>query len=75
MSALLDMDGLAARLNVSRSWVRSKVTAREIPFTKIGRHVRFTEEHVAAIVASGEQAVSTAPVFLRRLPTRGRRTA
>lgn len=59
MSApLLDIDGLAEHLGVKRTWVRDQVTARRIPFTKIGRHVRFTEEHIAAIVAAGEQKVS-----------------
>lgn len=61
MAPLLDMDQLAAHLGVKRSWVKDKVAARQIPFTKVGKHVRFTEEHVAQIVAMGEQSAITTP--------------
>lgn len=54
---LLDIDGLAEYLGVPRSWVRDKITARALPHTRIGRHVRFAPEHVAAIVAEGEEPV------------------
>ena len=59
---LLDIDGLAEYLRVPRSWVRDKVTARAIPHTRIGRHVRFAPEHVAAIVAAGEEPVLNGPL-------------
>lgn len=55
------MDQLAELLNVERSWVRDKVAARAIPFTKVGKHVRFAPHHIAAIIAAGEQPVATAP--------------
>lgn len=58
MEHLLDITGLAEFLGVRRTWVRDQVTARAIPFTKIGRHVRFTEDHVRQIVAAGEQKVA-----------------
>lgn len=46
----------AAELNVPERWLRDKVTARAVPFTRLGKHVRFTEAHLAQIVAAGEQA-------------------
>lgn len=55
MAPLLDIAGLAEHLGVPRTWVRDKVTARQIPFTLIGRHVRFTEDHLAQIITAGEQ--------------------
>lgn len=64
MSTLMDIDGLAARLGVTRSWVRNAVSARRIPHTRVGRHVRFSEEHFAAIVAAGETPVADMPTRL-----------
>jgi excisionase family DNA binding protein len=46
---------------VPEGWLRKKVSAGEIPFTRPGRHVRFTDEHLEAIVANGEQGVSNVP--------------
>lgn len=56
--ALLDAHGLAERLNVPFTWVRDKITARAIPITWIGRHARFTEADVDALLAIGQ---STTP--------------
>lgn len=73
---LRDIDGAAEWLGVSSWWVRQKVTAREIPFTKVGKHVRFTEEHLQAIVAAGEQhPIVTPHAAVIRIPTRSRRIA
>lgn len=73
---LLDIDQAAQWLGVHRSWVRDKVTARAIPFTFVGRHVRFAQEHLAAIVAAGEQLPVAAPsAVVIRIPTHRRRTA
>lgn len=58
MDKLLDIDGLAEYLGVPRTWVRDQVTARAIPFTRIGRHTRFTQEHIDQIIAAGEQKVA-----------------
>lgn len=71
---LLSIPEAAEVLNVPVSWLRDKVTARQVPHTRIGRHVRFTAEHLAAIVAAGEQQVrARPPVQLRIAPTgRGR---
>jgi excisionase family DNA binding protein len=45
----------AVVLNVPENWLRKKVTARAVPFTLIGRHVRFTSAHLDDIIAAGEQ--------------------
>lgn len=68
MAPLMTIKDLAARLNVPESWVRDKVTAEQIPFTRIGRHVRFTEQHLAEIVAEGERR-PTPPRRLAAVPT------
>lgn len=57
-------------LGIPPSTLRDKVTARLVPHTRIGRHVRFTEEHLAAIIAAGEQPVITVPVRFRLVGTR-----
>lgn len=62
---LLDIDGLAEHLGVPRTWVRDKVSARQIPFTKIGRHVRFTPDHVRQIEAAGETPALSGPFATR----------
>ncbi len=54
---LMTIDDLARRLKVKRSWVRDAVTARRIPCTRVGRHVRFSEEDYQAIKAAGQQPV------------------
>lgn len=66
----LDIDGLAAELGVPRTWVRDKVTARAIPHHRYGRHVRFTDEDVAAI-----RQASAAPVAKPVSPLRSVRAA
>jgi excisionase family DNA binding protein len=45
----------AAYLNIPQTTLRDYVTQRLVPFTRIGRHIRFTPEHLAAIIAAGEQ--------------------
>lgn len=61
MERWLDIDGLADLLGVSRSWVRDKVTARELPHHRPGRHVRFTPEDVEAIAALTSEPVRAEP--------------
>jgi excisionase family DNA binding protein len=75
MQPLLDIDQLAALLNVERSWVRDKVAARAIPFTKVGKHVRFAEHHVTEIIAAGEQPVAKAPTRLQVVAIRSPQAA
>jgi excisionase family DNA binding protein len=51
---LLTIDEAARRLNVPRSWLRDRVTAGQVPHTRLGRHVRFAPEHLAQIISEGE---------------------
>jgi excisionase family DNA binding protein len=43
-------------LNVPYSWLRVRVTERKVPHVRIGKHVRFTEQHLEKIIAMGEIA-------------------
>jgi excisionase family DNA binding protein len=42
-------------LQVSPSWLRKKATARAVPCTFIGKHLRFSPADLATIIAAGEQ--------------------
>jgi excisionase family DNA binding protein len=53
---LYTADQAAAFLQVSPSWLRKKATARAIPCTFIGKHLRFSSSDLAAIVAAGAYA-------------------
>lgn len=55
-------------LQVRESWLRKKATARVVPCTFLGKHLRFSEDDIEAIVAAGE----TPPVRSLSLK-RGRR--
>lgn len=61
MEDLLDIAGAAIKLNVPKSWLEDKVKARAVPFTKLGKHVRFAEHHLKQIVANGEEPVAKVP--------------
>jgi hypothetical protein len=50
---LYDIAEAADALNVPFSWLQDKVTARQVPNTRLGKHLRFTEGHLAQIVAEG----------------------
>jgi excisionase family DNA binding protein len=69
---LLTFADAAAILNVPESWLRKKAAAREVPFTRLGRHVRFTDDHLRAIVEQGEQRAPLAMPF-RATSRRARR--
>lgn len=43
----------AAMLQVRESWLRKKESARAIPCTFIGKHLRFSDQDIAAIIAAG----------------------
>lgn len=60
MMRLYSITEAAELLNVPRTWLRDKVTAREVPHTRLGRHVRFTEAHLVDIVAAGERRTGPA---------------
>jgi predicted DNA-binding transcriptional regulator AlpA len=53
-SGLINAAELALFLGVSTAWVRKGVLQRTLPFTKLGRNVRFTPVQVAWILAEGE---------------------
>jgi excisionase family DNA binding protein len=55
---LLGFEGAAAELDISESTLRHLVAARRVPFTKIGRQVKFSEEHLEEIVRIGEHRPS-----------------
>ncbi|MEJ7744999.1 MAG: helix-turn-helix domain-containing protein [Nocardioidaceae bacterium] len=59
---LYTIDQAATYLGVPRGWVEAKARERAIPHTRIGKHVRFTIEHLQQIVKAGEQ-----PIFLQPL--------
>ena len=52
---LLTIAEAAVVLNVPENWLRKKVTAGEVPHTRLGRHVRFTDAHLDQIIDNGEQ--------------------
>jgi excisionase family DNA binding protein len=71
---LRDIAEAAAWLSVSPSWLQKRVSARLVPHTRIGKHVRFTQDHLDQIVAEGETPVIEPPSYLSlRIPSRGRR--
>jgi excisionase family DNA binding protein len=43
----------AALLQVNPSWLRKKATARTIPCTFVGKHLRFSHTDLEVIIASG----------------------
>ncbi|MFI6320997.1 helix-turn-helix domain-containing protein [Nonomuraea sp. NPDC050556] len=45
----------AERLNVPESWLREKVAKRQIPHTRLGKHVRFTEDDLEEILRAARQ--------------------
>ncbi len=51
---LLTVAELAGYLNVSVAWVRKGVLERTLPFTKLGKNIRFTHEQVEQILTAGE---------------------
>lgn len=61
MDKPLDIPGLAEFLGVSESWIYKRAAARLIPHSRVAGQIRFTEEHVQQILASGEQPLTAAP--------------
>lgn len=47
----------AERLCMSYAWLRKKVAAREVPYVRLGRSVRFTETHLREIIKANTQPV------------------
>jgi len=40
-------------LSIRESWLRDKAAARAIPCTFVGKHLRFSDDDIAQIVAAG----------------------
>lgn len=57
---LLTIQEAAEYLNVPIRWVEDAVQQRRIRCTRIGKHVRFTAEHLTGLIEAGEQP-ATAP--------------
>jgi excisionase family DNA binding protein len=66
----------AILLNVPEGWLRKKVTAVLVPHTRLGKHVRFTADHLRRIVTDGtvEPPVSATTAH-RGLSPRARRAS
>jgi excisionase family DNA binding protein len=73
MMPLYTISEAAEMLHVPFSWLRDKVTAGQVPHTRLGRHVRFTEAHLTEIVAAGERPVAVAAAAPTTLTGRRRR--
>lgn len=62
MSQLHTPAEAAEILRVRESWLRTKAAARAIPCTFLGKHLRFSDEDIAQIMAEGARK----PVTRRR---------
>lgn len=63
---LLTFAEAAERLSVPESWLKNRVAARQVPHTRLGKHVRFTEAQLDQIVAEAANG-PTDPTPRRRL--------
>lgn len=51
---LFTISEAAVLLHVPEGWLRKKVSAQCVPHTRLGKHVRFTRDHLEQIVMAGE---------------------
>ena len=51
---------------IRESWLRAKATARAIPCTFIGKHLRFSDDDIAQIMAEGARQPVTRARGTRR---------
>jgi excisionase family DNA binding protein len=58
---LLTIPEAAEFLNVPVRWLQDAVQQRRVRCTRIGKHVRFTVEHLVELIMAGEQPVTEAP--------------
>jgi excisionase family DNA binding protein len=67
---LLTVQEAAEYLNVPVRWVQDAVQQRRVRCTRIGKHVRFSAEHLLELIEAGEQPVivpaATVPDLHRR---------
>jgi len=59
----------AGILKVRESWLKTKASARLIPCTFVGKHLRFSDDDIADIMRAGERQ----PVTSRERRGNGRR--
>jgi excisionase family DNA binding protein len=72
---LLTVQEAADYLNVPVRWVQDAVQQRRVRCTRIGKHVRFSAEHLLELIKTGEQpstASSATVPQLRRRRSRSR---
>ena len=55
----------AEMTSLKESWLRRAVTERRIPCRKIGKHVRFSQADLDALIAAHAQAATPSPVRRR----------
>jgi excisionase family DNA binding protein len=58
MLQLYTAEQAAVLLQVSPSWLRKKASARTVPCTFIGRHLRFSATDLAEIVRAGARSAT-----------------
>lgn len=68
---LLTIQQAAAYLNVPARTLGEKARLREVPFTRIFKHIRFTPADIAEIIAKGREGIM-APLDSPRHPSSGR---
>jgi excisionase family DNA binding protein len=74
LAMLLSIEEAARVLNVPENWLRKKVSAHEVPHTRLGKHVRFTRAHLDQIVSAGEQPVAAVTRLADGVSRRTRRS-
>jgi excisionase family DNA binding protein len=72
---LLDIPQAAAIMGIPPTTLRDMVTQRRVPHTRIGKHVRFSAEHLAEIIRTGERPVAKGHSSMRPTGRRGRAIA
>ena len=70
---LFTINEAAVLLHVPEGWLRKKVSALLVPHTRLGKHVRFTSEHLRKIIAAGESSAA-ASARSNGVSARARRT-
>jgi excisionase family DNA binding protein len=66
-AALLTVEAAADRLSTSPRFIRRLIAERRIEFVKVGRHVRISEQALAAFIDAGRVEPLTAADPRRRL--------
>lgn len=67
---LLTIGEAAEYLNVPARWMQDAVQQRRVRCTRIGKHVRFTQDHLLELIAAGEQPVTKPPCITSTAPRR-----